>query len=40
MRYPAISSPSGNGALFCAAMKGSLLNTAIVWINHSFVKKR
>jgi hypothetical protein len=39
MRYPAISSPSGKGALFCAAiLKSSLHNTAIVWINVVLVK--
>jgi hypothetical protein len=42
MRYPPISSPSGKGALFWAAIweKYSLLNTAIVWINHRFVKNK
>src|SRR6478672_8913247 len=41
MRYPAISSPSGKGALFCAAiLKSSLHNTAIVWINVGLVKNK
>src|SRR5689334_22913811 len=38
MRYPAISSPSGNGALFCVAIVSYLELPRIVLINGSFVK--